>query len=156
MQTAGSLRIRVGEYPDLISHLWTKCIQGDYNTRHKVRIRFRITGEIGFQFGLDYSPCSICGDSELTESLVSRWYYDTNGGFITVTIPDYDTEMYGREHYGVFSDGTFFISRQLVEHRQGKSVKLVTEQNAWKHEEMELVDNYFQFKINKNLSGRIR
>lgn len=156
IQNGGSLIIRVGERPDCISHFWTKCTKKDNNTRHSVIIRFRISGEIGLQVGLDYSPTPDCSLDNHTEAFVSKWYYDTEGQFITDTIPVYNLEKFGREHYGVYTDGTFFVSKPLVDHIQGTSVKLVTKENSWIQEDMILLNNKFQYNINKNLSGHIR
>ena len=156
IQRGGSLIIKVGEQPDSISHFWTKCTKNADNTRHRVVIRFRISGEIGLQVGLDYSPTPDCNINNHTEAFVSQWYYDTDGRFIEDTIPDYTLEKLGREHYGVYTDGTFFISKQLVDRIEGTSVELVTEENDWIHEEMILINDKFQYNINKTLKGLIR
>ena len=157
VQNNGTLIIRVGEKPEFISHFWTKCLKAEPNTRHRVIVRFRISGEIGFQYGLDYSPSSNCGNSVHTEAFFSKWFYDTKGEFLTDTIPDYSNmEKFGREHYGVYNDGKFFVSKPMVDKIEGTSVKLITGETSWIPVPMVLTNNTYQCDISKKLQGKIR
>lgn len=157
IQKNGTLIIRAGEMPEYISHFWTQCLKAEPNTRHRVIVRFRISGEIGFQYGLDYSPSANCGNSIHTEAFFSKWFYDTKGEFLTDTFPDYSKrEKFGREHYGVFNDGKFFISKQMVDKIQGTSVKLITGETAWFPVPMTLINETYQCDISKKLQGKIR
>ena len=157
VQKKGTLIIRVGEKPEFIAHFWTKCLQAEPNTRHRVIVRFRISGEIGFQYGLDYSPSSDCGNSVHTEAFFSKWFFDTKGEFLTDTFPDYSKmEKFGREHYGVYNDGKFFVSKQMVDRIEGTSVKLITGETAWVAVPMVLTGNTYQCDISKKLEGKIR
>ncbi len=88
----GLLTIAAGQRPDRISHFWTQWAESNLNVRHYVETRIKISGDIGFQIGLDYCNntynCHPIGTHR--EAFVSKWYGDTKGEFITLRYPDYE------------------------------------------------------------------
>jgi hypothetical protein len=148
-QQNGILIIRAGEQPNFISHIWTPCNKIDPNTRAYVRARFRISGEIGFQIGLDYSPTADCSMHNHIEAFVSKWYGDTNGEFVDVTVPDYSMKKsYDRSHYGVYSNGKYFLSAEMVNDYGASSVYLKSNVTKWQPERMILEGDYYVFYSN--------
>lgn len=155
VQKNGTLIIRAGEKPDYISHFWTKCLKTEPNTRHRVIVRFRISGEIGFQYGLDYSPSADCGNSVHTEAFFTKWFFDTKGEFLTDTFPDYSkVEKFGREHYGFYTNGIFFISKMMVDAKVGNSVELKTDATSWEPRLMTLKGDRYEYETGWTISQK--
>lgn len=151
IQQDSILIIYAGQTPADISHIWTPCSHVDPNTRLYVRIRFRITGDIRFQIGLDYSPTSDCSKNNHTEAFVSKWYGDTDGRFEEITIPDYSMKKcYDRSHYGVYTNGKFFLSSEMVRDFDASSVYLKADITQWKPMKMVLEGDYYVFYSNQN------
>lgn len=154
IQTDSSLVIRVGEQPDFISHFWSDWVNNAPNTRLYVRIRFKITGDIGFQFGLDYAPTSDGSKNDHSEAFYSHWYNDTNGEFITETSPNYDESVkFDREHYGFYTNGVFFISKEMVDAKNGSIVELKTGATFWKPELMTLKGDRYEFDTRERINN---
>lgn len=162
------LVINVGHEPNHISHLYTHWVKCRPNTRNLVELKLLVSGDIGFQIGLDYcnrelEDCSQVGTHY--EAFVSNWVNDTRGEFKIFTFPDYDTQtLFDNSHYGVTTNGVFFISKELVDFLGGGAVELKGDATGWTPEEMHLLgDRYvldkrffpFQktlycFRLNKN------
>ena len=147
------LVIRVGEQPDFISHFWTDWCYNAPNTRLFVKASFRITGDIGFQFGLDYAPTSNGNLNDHSEAFFSGWFNSTNGDFITITYPDYDNPVsFDREHYGFYKNGLFFISKKMVEYKNGISVDLKSDATSWQSVQMTLNGDRYELDTRRLLN----
>lgn len=153
VQKNGCLLIRVGEQPNHISHFWSKWFYNDTHTRLYVKVRFRITGEIGFQIGVDYAPYESSPDPH-AEAFVSKWYNDTRGIFIEVTCPDYDQKIsFDRNDYGFHSNGTFYISKKMVDYENGTQVELKTDLTRWEPRLMTLNGNRYEYSTGQRITG---
>jgi hypothetical protein len=143
-QSNGILTIHAGEKPDYISHFWSHWVHCELNTRLKVRVSFRITGEIGFQFGLDYIPTNNGNLNDHSEAFYSKWYGDTSGRFDTITYPDYNTPVtFDRSQYGLYTNGKFFISKGIAEYFDAKTIEVKGDATGWNLKMMTLYgDNY--------------
>ncbi len=147
----GMLTIAVGQRPDRISHFWTKWAESKLNARHYVEIRILISGDIGFQIGLDYcnnrGNCHQVGTHQ--EAFVSNWCGDTNGEYITLRYPDYENRAkFGREHYGFTPDGIFYFSKELADFLKANHIELKSGATSWQPEQMELKGKYYIYDIN--------
>ncbi|MBW6533944.1 MAG: T9SS type A sorting domain-containing protein [Mariniphaga sp.] len=153
IQSNEYLVIRVGEEPNFISHFWSDWKKNDPSTRLQVRIRFRITGQIGFQFGLDYAPTSDGSKNDHTEAFYSRWYGNTNGEFLTETYPNYDESIsFDREHYGFYTNGKFFMSRQMADYKNATVVELKTDATNWQPKVMTLNNDRYEFDTGQRIT----
>lgn len=149
------LIIKVGEQPNYISHFWSNWVKTPANTRLYVKASFKITGEIGFQMGLDYaSQMGGRQGGKNTEAFVSNWYNDTNGKFINVMVPDYNEhKKIEKNQYGVYADGLVFISKELVDYFNGKTVEVLTlVDGGWKYVEMTLNGDRYEFHLDRPIN----
>ncbi len=153
----GLLTIEVGQRPDRISHFWTQWTECNLNARHYVEIKLLISGDIGFQIGLDYCDNRYDCHPEGThlEAFVSNWYGDTNGEFITIRYPDYEQlARFGREHYGFTPDGIFYFSKELAEFLNADHIELKCGATSWRPVQMDPKGNYYVYETNRLLLNK--
>lgn len=92
----GYFRVKPAEYPNLVSHWWMNN-DGKYLRRrgydYYMKCRFRVTGNITFQFAADYYKTMHSSYPDNTEAFHSPWYGNTwdfpenEDGFITICFP---------------------------------------------------------------------
>ncbi len=93
---SGMYHIGIGLTPDNIVHWWTDRITKEDGIKYFIEARFKVTGDSAIQFGMDlwtsdnspyngYDPK--CEKSNNCEIMVSDWYGDTKGKFITIRAP---------------------------------------------------------------------
>jgi hypothetical protein len=91
------LSIDVSQTPSKIIHWWTPRQVANPNTTYSIEVRLKVEGSTAIQFGLDYwrtltAPSNgfdpNCVTSNNCEAWISNWVGDTQGQFITVTLPN--------------------------------------------------------------------
>ena len=129
-QNGGVLRIDVGEFPDYVSHWWVERFMGNVNYKYFVEVKMKIVGDIGVQIGCDYYQ-NMNDNEGVLEAWVSDWYGNTNGEFITVTIPNYTLPTFDCNDYGFTAEGVFYFSETLIDHANSENIQLGGSFNNW-------------------------
>lgn len=154
-KSGGFVTINVGEKPNNIIHFWGVRRQCTIGRRHKVEIRLKIVGEIGFQLGMDYWSNSTTTDpANIKEAFYSPWYGDTGGEFITIKYPDYNAiPEFDRSDYGFTQNGKFYLSKRLVDHVGATSVALMHNSTGWEPVNMTLNGDFYEYHAYSNYYG---
>ena len=92
----GFLTLDVAQTPTTVVHWWTPKLSYRQRAKYCIRARLKIEGKTSVQFGMDYwrtlnSGFNVydasCETSNNCEAWISDWFGETNGKFVTVTVP---------------------------------------------------------------------
>lgn len=123
----GLLHINVGIVPNNVCHWWLPRIYGIPGHHYALKMRVKIHGNIGVQLGCDYWNNLTSVDFNYhEEAWLSDWYGDTSDQFIEITSPLSELEQvrFDRSKYGFYSNGEFFIAKEIIEYIGGTDVYL--------------------------------
>lgn len=150
------LVIYAGKHGNLVSHWWSKRVNGKIGYKYEVEVRFLIHGDIGLQIGCDFYNKTEGGVGTMNpEPWVSDWFNDTKGEYRTETVPLYDANIkYSNGvDYGVTTKGKFFVSTRLINHCGGSRYipQLLSDfgDKQWQGTPMSLDGDYWIYETGK-------
>lgn len=92
----GFMTLDIAQTPSTVVHWWTPKLSYRQGAKYCIRARLKIEGKTSVQFGMDYWRTLIsgfnvydasCETSNNCEAWISDWIGETNGEFVTVTVP---------------------------------------------------------------------